>query len=234
MARRCFFTSYATFFLPQFSTLMTLPPSRCTTPRRRSTILSTRSSARSGRRRKMVSYSRNLVPGACCAAPPPVCVSACCMSVTSWVCRRSWPPARSTACLRFALLSAGLLGPPVEPVLRRRRPVEERRHRRVRRDRHHLLRHLLLLFREPRQHEVRRVPPLRRPPDAGADPDEVRPQVLPQALQPVVTTVAATHLHLDPSELEVQIVVRHHQLPQVRLPEPRRVPYRFARQVHER
>src|SRR6266478_1731320 len=172
MARRCFFTSYATFFLPQFSTLMTLPPSRCTSPRRRSTILSTRSSARSGRRRKMVSYSRSLVPGACCAGPPLVCVSACCMSFTSWVCRRS-------------RLRRGPLSPALRPSRRR-----------LRGDRHHLLHHSFLLRREPRQHEVRRVPSLRRPPDAGPDPHEVRSEVLPQALQPVVTAVAAAHLHL--------------------------------------
>src|SRR5712664_3527259 len=168
MARRCFFTSYATFFLPQFSTLMTLPPSRCTIPRSRSTFLSTRSSARSGRRRKMVSSSRSLFPGACGAGPPLVCVSVCCMSLPLGF---AGGPASGEVhvLLRFALLAAGLLRPPVEPVHRRRRPFEERRGRRLRGDRHHLLHHSILLRREPRQHEVRRIPPRRRPPDAAPD-----------------------------------------------------------------
>src|SRR5436309_5947871 len=63
---------------------MTLPPSRWTIPRMRSTILSTRSSARSGRTRKMVSYSRSLLPA---AGPPDAGVSACCILPTSRVCR---------------------------------------------------------------------------------------------------------------------------------------------------
>src|SRR5256885_2064850 len=44
-------------------------------PRMRSTILSTRSSARSGRTRRMVSYSRIRVPGAIWGGPPAVVVS---------------------------------------------------------------------------------------------------------------------------------------------------------------
>src|SRR2546430_2122244 len=69
--------------------------------------------------------------------------------------------------LPFALVAAGLLRPPVEPVHRRRRPFEERSEdRRVGKGRRS--RGSPLLYKsEPRQHEVRRVPPLRRPPDLG-------------------------------------------------------------------
>src|SRR6266446_4675633 len=154
IARKFRLTSYAVFFLPQFSTLITLPPSRCTMPRNRSTILSTRSSARSGRKRKIVSYSRSRVPGACCAGPPLVCVSACCMSSPLGF-AGGLTPGEVHFLLRFALLPGAFSGPPVEPVHRCRRPFEERRQGRFRGDRHPLLHHSFLLGGEPRQHEVR-------------------------------------------------------------------------------
>src|SRR5919202_6050337 len=145
MARRCFFTSYATFFFPQFSTLITLPPSRCTIPRMRSTILSTRSSARSGRTRKIVSYSRSLVPLACWGAPPVVCVSACCIASLMG---EAPGPCRERGSLRF------LLRPAVVLVRRRHRSFLHRRDRRVGGDRDHLLQCRLFLRRELRQHPI--------------------------------------------------------------------------------
>src|SRR5262249_36301948 len=126
IARRCFFTSYAVFFFPQFSTLITLPPSRRTIPRVRSTILSTRSSARSGRTRKIDSYSRSVVPGGCCCGVPPVvCVSVCCITSPHGSCPRT---RRERGSLRFFHF---LLRPAVVPIRRHHRSFQERRHRRL-------------------------------------------------------------------------------------------------------
>src|SRR5438477_2347729 len=121
MARKFFFTSYEVFFLPQFSTLITLPPSRWTIPRMRSTILSTRSSARSGRTRKMVSYSRSRVPGANVGGPPAVVSVAVCIVF----------PLGFAAFLKPRGLLRHLLLPLVEPVHRQQGSFQQRRHGRL-------------------------------------------------------------------------------------------------------
>src|SRR5882762_7996365 len=220
IARRCFLTSYAVFFFPQFSTLITLPPSRWTMPRMRSTILSTRSSARSGRMRKIVSYSRSNVPGACCGVPPVVCVSICCITSP----HGSGPRARrERGSLRF------LLGATVVPVRRHQRSFQQRRHGRFGRERDQLFQLLLLRGGEPRQHPVRPFPLLRRSSDPEPHPHRLSPaQVLPDAAQSVVPRIAAALLHLDPSELQIDLVVHHHDLVHRHLPEPRRLPHRLA------
>src|SRR2546426_3101023 len=229
----CLFTSNAVFFLPQFSTLITLPPSRWTMARMRSTILSTRSSARSGRTRKIVSYSRNVVPGGC-VAPPVVCVSVCCITSPHGSCPRA---RRERGLVRFASFSALLLRclprSPVVPVRRHQRSFEERRHRRIRRDRDELLQRLLLFRRELRQNPVRPFPLLRRPAHSEPHPHRVaRSEVLPDAAQAVVPRVATALLHLDSSELQVDLVVHHHDLIRRHLPDPRRLPHRLSAQVH--
>src|SRR5438105_14857290 len=176
MARRCFFTSYATFFFPQFSTLMTLPPSRCTMPRMRSTILSTRSSARSGRTRKMVSYSRSRVPGACCGGPPAVVFSACCItSPHGFAAGRNCRSRGSLRLRRTAVVS----------IRRHRRSFPERRDGRLGRHGDQLLQ--LLLFRggKLRQHPVGALPLRRRPSHPEPDPQRLSAQVLADAAQPV-------------------------------------------------
>src|SRR6266436_7310631 len=236
IARRCFLTSYAVFFFPQFSTLITLPPSRWTMPRMRSTILSTRSSARSGRMRKIVSYSRSIVPGACCGVPPVVCVSICCITSPPTLSgtpsndvpktnppkhsREHHPMASSSLTLRF------LPQAPVVPVRRHQRSFQERRHGRVGRERDQLPQLLLLRRGEPCQHPVRPFPLLRGSSDPEPHPHRIsRAQVLPDAAQSVVPRVAAALLHLDPSELQVDLVVHHHDLVHRDLPEPRRLPH---------
>src|SRR5439155_18985735 len=97
IARRCFLTSYAVYTLPQSQTTSHMPTSQCTKTRILTTIYSTRSSARSGRTRKILSYSRNLVPGACCGTPPVLCVSVCCITSPSWVKPPVTPGARFTS-----------------------------------------------------------------------------------------------------------------------------------------
>src|SRR5438105_2834127 len=209
MARKFFFTSYAVFFLPQFSTLSTLPPSRWTMPRMRSTILSTRSSARSGRTRKIVSYSRNLVPGACCGAPPVPCVSVCCITSPSWVSPRALPGARFSQHLRGhdEIVSPGLifrsLRPPVVPVGRHYASFHQRRDRRLGGERNQLLQSLLLLRREFRQHPVRALPLLGWSAYPESHPHRPAAEMLPDAAQPVVPRVAAALPDLDASELQV-------------------------------
>src|SRR4051812_31724010 len=231
MARRCFFTSYATFFLPQFSTLMTLPPSRWTIPRRRSTILSTRSSARSGRTRKMVSYSRSLVaaPG-----PPVPWVSCCC------ICGHlsGLPPWRRGDCLfsvfRFCLASAGLLRTAVELVHGGTGTLEERRHRRVGGLGDQLRELRLLVGRELREHPIRTLPGRWRLADAKTDAKIRVAEVLVQAAQAVVSSSAAADLHLQAPESEIDVVVGDDDLRRVHLPEPRRLRHRFAARIHVR
>src|SRR6266404_3777111 len=252
IARRCFLTSYAVFFFPQFSTLITLPPSRWTMPRMRSTILSTRSSARSGRTRKMVSYSRSMPPCACCAGPPVVCGSTCCITsphggapeqVRSEVHSNNvgdtmqWCPLDSVfgsyeADARLERLSL-LPGTPVVLVRRHPRPFPERRQRGIRRQRDQLLQCLLFLRGELRQYPVRPFPLLGRPSHSEPHPHRISgAEVLPEASQPVVPRVASALLHLQPPELQVDLVVHHHDLVRRHLPEPRRLPHRLAAQVH--
>src|SRR5438132_9496834 len=149
IARKFRWTSYAVFFFPQFSTLITLPPSRCTMPRMRSTILSTRSSARSGRTRRMVSYSRIRVPGAIWGGPPAVVVSFCCIG--------------------FHLLCTA-----IELVHGQDRPFQERGHGGLCRLRNQVFERLLLLRRELRQHPVRALPHRRRTSHPESHPDEIR------------------------------------------------------------
>src|ERR1051325_4255756 len=164
MARRFFFTSYAVFFLPQFSTRITFPPSRRTIPRTRSTILSTRSSARSGRTRKMVSYSRSRAPA---PGPPLACVSCCC------ICRLSGLPLSrrgGTSVTVFCLCLAAFFRTAVELVHGRAWALEERGHRGVGRLRHQLAELGFLLRRELRQHPVGAFPGRRRLADAEPHP----------------------------------------------------------------
>src|SRR5438445_8228397 len=185
-------------------------------PRMRSTILSTRSSARSGRTRKMVSYSRSMVPLACCGAPPLPCVSICCIA-------------------SLMGKSPSHLAAPVVLVRCRRRSFHERRDRRVRGERDQLFERLLLRGRELRQHPVRSFPLLGRPAHSEAQPQRLSgPEVLPDAPQAVVPRVSASLLHLDTTELQIDLVV-HHQNPFRRHPpESCRLSHRLAAQVHER
>src|ERR1041384_1177258 len=206
MARKFFFTSYEVFFLPQFSTLMTLPPSRCTMPRMRSTILSTRSSARSGFTRKSVSYSRSRVPGACCGGAAVACAS--------------------------VIVSSPHGIAAVELVGHREGSFVECCDGRICCDRDVVLQLFLFFQRKSAQNPIRAFPLLRRPADSESHPDRLASEVLPDAAQAVVPRVAAALLHLDASELQVDLVVDHRNFLLVHLVEPGRLPHRLAAQVH--
>src|SRR5438067_5869529 len=230
MARKFFFTSYAVFFLPQFSTRITLPPSRWTIPRMRSTILSTRSSARSGRTRKMVSYSRSRVAA---AGPPLVCVSCCCIAPPLGFAAHAAARGTSVSVFLDLCLAAFRFRTAVELVHGRARTFEQRGHRGVRRLGHELVEVRLLLGRELRQHPVRAFPERRGLADAESDPEVAVAGVLVEAAQPVVAGRAASDLHLDPAEGKIELVVGDDDPGRLHLPEARRLRHRLAARVHE-
>src|SRR5438045_1005452 len=154
----------------------------------RSTILSTRSSARSGRTRKIVSYSRSRVPFACCGAPPVVCVSVCCMAFLS-----GKAPGRCRERGSLLLQSAVVL------VRRRLRPFHQRRNRRLCGERDQFLQLRLLVRRELRQHPIGPFPLSRRPAHPESHPHRLAgAEMFPDAAQPIASSLASALLPPGP------------------------------------
>src|SRR2546421_6117877 len=179
----------------------------------------------------MVSYSRSRVPA---GGPPLVCVSVCCIAPPlGFAASRAARGTSISVFLRFCL-AAFRFRTAVELVHGRARTFQESGHRGFGSLGDELAELRLLLGRELRQHPVRAFPERRGLADAEPDPQIAVAQVLVQAAQPVVTRRAASDLHLDAAEREIELVVGDDDRGRVRLPEARGLRHRLAARVHER
>src|SRR5437764_2092924 len=203
----------------------------------------------------MVSYSRSRVPA---GGPPLVCVSVCCIAPplgfaasraargtsVCFLIRGPATPAPRTPAGRRRGPTRPVVGPfgrlvgtsrtAVELVHGRARTFQESGHRGFGSLGDELAELRLLLGRELRQHPVRAFPERRGLADAEPDPQIAVAQMLVEAAQPVVTRRAASDLHLDAAEREIELVVGDDDRGRVRLPEARGLRHRLAARVHER